>query len=399
MSTILFVAGGIETVPAIERAREKGMFVVVSDGSPSAPGMAMADASFVADTYDVAETIGGVRRLGRHLDGVIAVGADVPRTVAGVAAACRLPGISEKAAFLASDKLAMKEALSEAGVPVPWFRFVPDVDALRGIAHFRGFPLVLKPVDSRGARGVLLLRSSGPDLAWAFETAAAQSPTGRVMVEQFIRGPQISSEALVVRGEAVTVGLADRNYARLAEFAPYVIEDGGQMPTEQPPEVCQAISSVMTRCARALGVTTGALKGDIVVSGGEPVVIEVAARLSGGYFCTHLIPLSTGVDFVGAALDQAVGLPVSADSLRPRRARGVAQRDLFPAPGVVSSVAVPDPVPAGVEMLEVRVGVGDSVAPVTGHPSRGGVVITAAESREEAVGLAEEVVAGVRIAT
>ena len=40
-------------------------------------------------------------------------------------------------------------------------------------------------------------------------------------------------------------------------------------------------------------------------------MIELAARLSGGFFCTREIPLNTGVDFVGAAIKLALGETVA----------------------------------------------------------------------------------------
>ena len=71
----------------------------------------------------------------------------------------------------------------------------------------RGFPLVIKPVDSRGARGVLRL-TEAVDLNWAYEFSASQSPSGRVMVEEFLDGQQISTEsdALRVYGERMDAG-------------------------------------------------------------------------------------------------------------------------------------------------------------------------------------------------
>ena len=63
-----------------------------------------------------------------------------------------------------------------------------------------------------------------------------------------------------------------------------------------------------------MGVTEGTVKGDIVVHDGEPYVIELAARLSGGFFCTREIPLNTGVDFIGAAIKVALGEAVEGRS-------------------------------------------------------------------------------------
>jgi len=66
--------------------------------------------------------------------------------------------------------------------------------------------------------------------------------------------------------------------------------------------------------ARAF-IVGATVKGDIVVHKGEPYVIELAARLSGGFFCTREIPLNTGVDFIGCAIRVALGERIAAEEL------------------------------------------------------------------------------------
>ena len=80
------------------------------------------------------------------------MGSDVPQTVAAVAQALGLPGISAESARLATDKYAMKKKMLKDGLPVPWFSLVHSPEHLQEIVLEQGFPLVLKPVDSRGAR-------------------------------------------------------------------------------------------------------------------------------------------------------------------------------------------------------------------------------------------------------
>jgi biotin carboxylase len=400
MQTLLFVSGGIEALPGIRLARERGLHTVVSDGSAEAPGFEVAHDGFVADTYGVAETVLAARQYHetvRPIDGVISVGADVPVTVAAVAEDLELPGISGESAYLAADKLAMKRRFLQRGVAIPWFSAVQSIAHLRQIVGQRRLPMVLKPVDSRGARGVLLLTEQ-VDLDWAFALSSGQSPTARVMVEDYLEGPQVSTESIVLSGTCQTVGFSDRNYDLLERFAPYMIEDGGQMPSIHPAPIRTEVEALVGRAAAALGILEGVVKGDIVISRGRAFVIEIAARLSGGYFCTHQIPLNTGVDFVGRAIDLALGVPVHAEDLQPRLNVGVAQRYIFPEPGLVERVEVPDLRP-GVEMLEIRVKPGDVIGPIVGHPSRAGVVIGTGNTREEAVALAEQVVRSVAVET
>jgi biotin carboxylase len=402
--TLLVIGGGTEAVAGIARARAMGLRVLVSDADPDAPGMAIADDRLLASTYDIEATVAAARRYHREarpIDGVICIASDVPLTVASVAAELGLPGPPLDAARLASDKLAMKRRLAERGVAVPWFAPAPTAADLRAHVAEQGYPLVLKPADSRGARGVLLLRDARTDLAWAHAVALRESPSGQVMVERFIAGPQVSTESLIIDGVAHTIGFADRNYEQLDRFAPYVIEDGGELPSRLTAEEQAAVRALIQRATEAFAVRAGVVKGDIVLCDGQPYVIEIALRLSGGYLCTHEIPLSTGVDFVGQALRIALGETPSAQELRPTRHLGVAQRWLFPAPGLVRSVTGVEEVAARPEvaLCEVRVGPGDLAPPLSSHRARAGVAIATGATREEAVEHARRAVAGIAIET
>jgi biotin carboxylase len=401
--TLLIVSGGAEAVPGIRLAKRMGLHVVVSDGSPKAPGFAEADDSVLASTYDVEATIEAAREYShsvRRLDGVMCVAADVPVTVASVAEAFGLPGIPLEAARVAADKIAMKEKFVEQGIPVPWFAALESAHDLRGVVAERGLPLVIKPVDSRGARGVLRLHI-GVDLDWAFGHARAWSPTGRVMVEEYLPGPQLSTESMLLDGFGHTPGFCDRNYEFLDRFAPWIIENGGEQPSVLSAADQEAVAGLAERAGAAIGISTGIVKGDMVLTPTGPKVIEVAARLSGGWFSTDQIPLATGVNLVGAAIRVALGDPVRREDLTPAYHRGVAIRYFFPEPGRVTAISGTERfqhVP-WIHRLGFAVGVGDIVEAPTDHTRRAGFVITSGETRDEAVARALDVVSTVSIGT
>ncbi len=220
---------------------------------------------------------------------------------------------------------------------MPWFAEVSTVQELQRIAIERGNNLVIKPVDSRGSRGVQRV-AQVEDLTKAYALARSHSPTQRVMVEEYLDGPQVSTESIVIDGQCHTPGFSDRNYEYLETYAPFFIENGGDLPSHLPQDIQSKVKDLVARAAAALGVTTGTVKGDIVVHNGEPYVIELAARLSGGFFCTREIPLNTGVDFIGCAIKVALGEPVLPEELEPTASNAVIQRYAFPAPGRVVSV-------------------------------------------------------------
>ena len=401
--TILFIGGGYEVMPAIKRAMDLGCRVVVADRDPIAPGARVADQVLVASAYHPEEVRQAVLKHvagGGRIDGVLALATDCPHSVAAVAEALGLNGPSVDVGNRAVDKLKMKRKLAADGVPQPWFAEVTDFAELVMQVRSIGYPLVVKPADSRGARGVLRLVGD-EDLRWAFRFAMSFSPSRRLVLERFAAGPQVSTESIVIDGVAHTPGFSDRNYELIDLYAPHIIENGGDLPSFLPAATQGRVRELVDRAARSLGVHNGVVKGDIVVADGEPMVIEMAARLSGGYFCSHEIPLNTGVDFVGAAIRRALGMPVDAAELEPRFQRSVSQRYLFPAPGRIVGIDGARGVTAlpGVVFFKLGAKVGDVIGPIDCHPARGGVVIATGETRAEATANAERAIASIGVVT
>lgn len=401
--TILFVGGGIETLPGVRVAQEMGLRVAVSDRNACAPCMQAADYSILADTYDLEGTADAVAehwRLRGPIQGVLCLATDVPMTVARVAARFGLPGISQETAAIASDKLRMKQIFDREGIPTPPHRVITSLDELKQGIQALGLPAILKPTDNRGGRGVLRLDAS-MDLAWAFDYTRGFTAKPHLLLERCMTGPQISSESMVIHRNAITVALSDRNYSRLNQFAPHIIEDGGELPSLQGAALASSIAELIQRVARAMGMQNGTLKGDLVVEGGRPWVIEVAARLSGGLFCSHEIPLHCGVSMVELAIQQALGEPVPIRALKHRWCTHVAQRYLFPAPGRVISVTGQQAALAkpGIAFCQVRVKPGDVISDYACHPQRAGLVIATGDGRDQAIARAQDAVRTLQIHT
>lgn len=401
--TLIMIGAGLETVPAIIKAKALGLRVVAVDADPNAPGYAHADEAVAGCVYTPqisVDALAAWARRGGRPDGVMCAAVDAPHTVAAVAEYFGLRAASRETAALATDKLAMKARLAARGIPVPWYQAVSGPQELAEIIAARPGTLIIKPVDSRGARGVLRLVPGSPRTPSpreAYDAAAKESPTGRVMVEAYLNGPQVSTEGLCVEGTPYTPGFSDRNYEFLDRFAPSVIENGGELPSVLAPDVRQAVKDLTGRAALALGIDHGVYKGDMVVHQGKPYVIEIAARLSGGYFCTHEIPWNTGVRFVEQAIRLAVGEVPQAADLTPVHDRGVAQRYLFAPTGTIARIEGVEQARAvaGVRLVELRVRPGARIEGITSHPARAGVVMAVADSRDEAVAAAEEAVSRV----
>ena len=339
--TLMIVGAGVEQVPAYEAAKKRGLIIVGTDMDSYAPGFALADYKILVSTRDADATEKAALKFhhAHPVHGVMTIANDVPFTVARVAHSLALPSISLEAATCVTDKLLMKERFVAEGVPCPWFARVDTATQLRDYLNDDcKQDFVLKPVDGRGARGVLLINSE-VDSEWAFGESKSWGDSGRLILEKFIPGMQLSTESFILDGKCFTPAIAERNYARLEQFRPNIIEDGGTIPAPLDAKTRELIDDVILRGAAAIGITAGIVKGDIVIDhAGQPLIIELAARLSGGWFATHQIPSATGVSLVDAVISYSLGETVFSSKLIPQFHRATAIRYWFPPDGIISSI-------------------------------------------------------------
>jgi len=393
MKTILIVGGGVEAVKGIQRAKELGLRVVVADGNPEAPGRRVADDFIQADIYNPEEAVEKAVEysLKQKIDGVLAMASDTPVTVSSIARELGLPSHSLETARLATDKLAMKKCFNEHGVPTPDFIEINSVYHLEETMRNIDFPAVIKPVDSRGARGVLRLNKE-IDLNWVYNYALSYSKAKKLILERWIPGPQISTESVCWDDEHVLVATGDRNYDKLKEYFPFIIENGGGSPSYLSPEIDQELENLINKARQAIGLKRGTVKGDVVITDQGPVIIEIAARLSGGYYSTVTIPLVYDVDIVGTAINISLGIKPNLSNLRRKPRCYMANRFLFLREGIIKSISITNDIEQQdwLRELVLYVKPGDKIGPVTDHTKRSGMVLTVADSREEAHRLAEE---------
>jgi len=383
--TLLVLGGSSDQLFLVRTAQRLGLAVLCLDMNPRSPAFQEAEEQAVVSTRDVPAILAYLaerRRTRPEVAGVLTMASDIPDVVAAVAEALGLPGPSRTTARLATDKLAMKQCFRAAGVPIPWFAEVTSLAELERVRAERG-TVVLKPIDRSGSRGVFVLRP-GDEAQALLEQSRGFAYSGRVMVEEYLEGPQVSTESVLWDGRAATPGFADRNYELNARFAPQVMENGGWVPSRLEGLERRALEDATVAAARALGIERGTAKGDLVWTADGPKVIEIAARLSGGDLCESLVPLSSGVDYVREAVRIALGEEPDWAALEPKRARPVANRYFFPEPGLLEAVHGLERARAQpwVKKLEVWYRPGDEVPPSLSHAHRFGVFVVVADDRE-----------------
>ncbi len=359
MAHLLMLGSGAMQMPALRTAKQAGHRVTAIDPNPDAPGFAVVDEAHVADLADEERCLAIARSCGP--DGVMTFAADYPMPMVGrIADALGLPGPGPQSIEAATDKALMRETLAQAGLPVPAWRVVySTTEVVDAIAEL-GTDVVVKPPRSSGGRGVTKLMHGCDQSAVrkAYDHARAISPkdSSPLLVEAFVDGAEFSVEAITAGTATKIVACTDKE----TTGPPHFVEVGHRQPTALDDRARNELEEVARKSIEALALRNTPSHTEVRFGPSGPVVMEVASRCGGGYICSHLVPLSTGVDMIGAAVSVALG---QAPSLTATENRGAAIAFLRLEPGTVASIGDLDHAQKmpGVVELEVAIHPGDRV--------------------------------------
>jgi biotin carboxylase len=298
---VLLVGGGPFQLEILRAARRRAEVVVV-DGSPHAPGLALADHPHVVDISDGAAVVAVARALG--VSGVVTAASDVAVTaVSAVVHALGLPGLSPEVALRCRDKLACFTALSALGMAVPHTYGSDDfAAALQAVQALGGYPVIVKPRTGGGGRGVTLVRSE-PELAPALACARRAYGPGQlgVLIQEYITGRSVGVEAFFSGGELVEAFVLDD------QFEPgYISPAGHSLPPDLSHDTLAQVVTAVAGFGRGLGLRDGPANFDLRQVADRTVMLEINPRL-GGNSITDLVRAAYGVDLADATVCAALG--------------------------------------------------------------------------------------------
>ena len=325
----MIVGASVLQLPAIQKAKEMGLEVAVVDYNPKAVGIECADKYYNASTIDEEAVLAAA--LDFRPDGIMTLATDMPmRSVARVAETLKLPGISYDTAVRATDKYEMIKAFKTFNVPSPWFFVVDAKEELECIKDNLSFPCIIKPTDNAGSHGVGKV-DSYDELIEKFEYSKSNSRGGKVIIEEFLEGPEVSVEMIVQNGKMEVLQITDK----ITTNAPYFVEMGHSQPSSLSKEIQYAIKDVAIRACEAVGINSGPAHVEMKITPRGPVMIELGARMGGDNITTHLVPLSTGIDMVKATIDVALGRN---PDISPKFEKASAIRYITAPLGIIESI-------------------------------------------------------------
>ena len=299
------LGGSIYQTYAIKEAVKLGYYVITCDYLPGNPGHKFAHEYHNVSTTDKEAVLALARDL--KVDGVVAYASDpAAPTAAYVCEKLGLPTSPFRSVEILSKKHLFRKYLAEHGFNVPKANSYTRFEEAEIDLKYFHLPVMVKPVDSSGSKGVNKLTDPSQLKAF-FEDALSYSRDKIVLIEEFIvkAGPQISGDAFSVDGKLVFHCLGNEFYSTKVDkdFAPL----GECWPTVMPQEVIDTLSDDLQRLITSLGMKSTAYNVEAIYStDGKIYILELGAR-SGGSLIPQVTALATGVDMVPYVIKAAMG--------------------------------------------------------------------------------------------
>lgn len=369
----------------IRQAKRAGARVLALDGDPSADGFAIADQSLCVDIVDPEATVAAVRASGVKPAGVISFATEIGlKSAAAIRQAFDLPGPNSEQTRKLTDKQAQRHAWDKAGLPNPTWRAIKSRSEAEAAISDIGLPVIVKPADSAGSRGVTKLDKFS-DWQDAVDHAFAQSPGGKVMIEQFIEGLECTVETFS-HHQGCSVLLITEKIK--------VPGTGGTVAGElRTPgfgaDTVKALRDTAPKALAALGYTDGPGHTEIIVrDNGDIFLVEAAGRGAGFMVFDAMVPSASGVDLATACVEQALGM----EPVLPTPKNTAVVLRFFPSrPGRITGIHGFDEANA---IPDVTAAPFVSVGHVSGHAAadgdRLGYILACAGSRDIAIKKADQ---------
>ena len=370
-SVLVFGVGPLQK-SIIRRAKLMGLYTVGIDPAENATCRNEADAFEVVGGQDYEGTCEIVERYG--VDAIVTAATDKPLVMmARVAQKYNFPFYSVDTAKWSTDKFQMKQRFMEGGVPCAKGRLVKSVEEVDDFEY----PVIVKPRDNSGSRGVKLCHSK-EELQMSMTEALGVSRFDSVLVEEFIEGPEYSIESLHYDGKSEIIQFTEK---KTTDF-PYNVELGHRQPATLSALQKAKIQDIVVKIAACLQYENCPSHTELKINKRGIFVIETSPRLGGDYITSTLTPLSTGVNLEDQLLCIALGCPPDTKVCHPKAASGVCFFSL-PQGEIIEIDRSIDEVKTWPNIcdFEFKLHVGDMVSPITSSLNRYGHFIVMATDR------------------
>lgn len=309
MKKILFLGGSRYLIPAIKAAHNLGAYVITCDYLPDNIAHKYSDEYHNISIIDKEAVLELSKQL--EIDGILSFATDPGViTESFVANTLGLPASAPyESVCIMQNKALFRDFLKKNGFNVPVHKAFATADEAKKDIGIFTFPVVVKPVDSSGSRGVKKVYSIN-ELDSAIEIALENSLSGRFIIEEFIemKGSQSGSDSFVSEGKLVFASFDRQYYDKESEnpFTPSAM----CYPADMPIIVQQALREEIQRLVTLLKIRSTIINVECRLGkDGKVYIMEVTPR-AGGNRVPEVISMASGTDIIANNVKAALGYPV-----------------------------------------------------------------------------------------
>lgn len=303
---VLMLGGSLAQVPSIKKAKEMGLYVITCDYLPNNPGHQFADEYYNVSTTDKEGVLEIAKTL--HIDGVVCYASDpAAPTAAYVAESLGLPTSPYRSVDILCNKYKFRKFLKEHGFCTPNVVSSKDFEELFHEVQQLKFPVIIKPVDSSGSKGVSILTKI-EEFEEAFNAAKHFSRDGRIIVEECVEsiGAPLAGDAFSVNGKLAFWAFSDDHFdvnsnnplAPVSETYPYTKSKIMQ----------QRIVDEINRLLYLLDMKTVAYNIEVRIDANDSIYLMEVAPRNGGNGIPEVTKFATGVDMIEYTIKAALGM-------------------------------------------------------------------------------------------
>ena len=306
MKKLLILGGSRYVIPAIKAAKKLGVYVITCDYLPDNIGHKFSDEYHNISIIDKEAVLELAKSL--NVNGIISFATDPGVVVAAyVAEKLGLPTPPYKSVEILQNKNLFRDFLEKNGFNVPKYKsFEKNDNIIEGLKEF-SFPIIVKPVDSAGSKGVTCVDDES-QIKMALENAFEHSFNGRIIVEEFIKQKGCSSDtdSFSVRNDMVFTSFNRQYFDQKAEnpYTPaYYI-----WPSNMDEEKQFELKKELNRLIKLLNMGTSIYNIETRVGVDNRIYIMEVSPRAGGNRLSEILRMATGQDLITNSIRAALGM-------------------------------------------------------------------------------------------
>ena len=300
MKKLAIIGASYLQEPLIEKAQSMGIETHVFAWKANDIGERTADYFYPISIVEKENVLKKCQEIG--IDGICSISSDLAVVAVNyVAEQMGLSGNPDSITLRCTNKHDMRDCFEKNGDPSPKSILVEKASDL-DVVDLR-YPVIVKPIDRSGSRGISKL-DNDEHLAEAIKAAKEQGFIKKALVEEYATGQEYSIECVSYNGQHNFLQMTHK----YTTGAPRCIETGHLEPASVSNETRENVRKVVFHALDSLGVRNGASHSELkIAKDGTIRIIEIGARMGGDFIGSDLVHMSTGVDFVRAVIQIALG--------------------------------------------------------------------------------------------